>query len=50
MAFGVVALGRASDATLAWNRFVEARPLGPLAVMVCYHARQAGLVAWLVTG
>lgn len=40
----------ASDATLAWNRFVEQRPRGPIAVMVTYHLGQAGLVAWLVTG
>jgi uncharacterized membrane protein YhhN len=40
----------ASDAILAWNRFVEARRFGGLAVMVTYHLGQAGLVAWLVTG
>lgn len=39
-----------SDATLAWNRFLEKRPYGPLAVMVTYHLGQLGLVAWLVTG
>ncbi len=38
----------ASDATLAWNRFLEKRRFGPLAVMVTYHLGQAGLVAWLV--
>jgi uncharacterized membrane protein YhhN len=38
----------ASDATLAWNRFLEPRRFGPLAVMVTYHLGQAGLVAWLV--
>jgi uncharacterized membrane protein YhhN len=37
----------ASDATLAWNRFVEPRRWGPLAVIVTYHLGQAGLVAWL---
>lgn len=37
-----------SDATLAWNRFVEPLRWGPLAVMVTYHLGQAGLVAWLV--
>jgi uncharacterized membrane protein YhhN len=37
-----------SDATLAWNRFLEPRRFGPLAVMVTYHLGQAGLVAWLV--
>lgn len=40
----------ASDATLAWNRFLEPRRWGPLAVMVTYHLGQAGLVAWVVTG
>lgn len=40
----------ASDATLAWNRFVEPLRWGPLAVMVTYHLGQAGLVAWIVTG
>lgn len=37
-----------SDATLAWNRFLEQRRFGPLAVMVTYHLGQIGLVAWLV--
>ncbi|MBX3286026.1 MAG: lysoplasmalogenase, partial [Actinobacteria bacterium] len=40
----------ASDATLAWNRFLAPLRWGPLAVMVTYHLGQAGLVAWLVTG
>lgn len=40
----------ASDATLAWNRFLEPRRFGHIAVMVTYHLGQAGLVAWLVTG
>lgn len=39
-----------SDTTLAWNRFVEARRSGPLAVMVTYHLGQAGLVGWVATG
>jgi uncharacterized membrane protein YhhN len=38
----------ASDATLAWNRFLELRRFGPLAVMVTYHLGQLGLVLWLV--
>jgi uncharacterized membrane protein YhhN len=38
----------ASDATLAWNRFIERRRFGPVAVMVTYHLGQIGLVAWLV--
>ncbi|MFN8018974.1 MAG: lysoplasmalogenase [Acidimicrobiales bacterium] len=38
----------ASDATLAWNRFLEQRRFGQLAVMVTYHLGQIGLVAWLV--
>ena len=44
------ALFYASDATLAWNRFLEPRRWGPLAVMVTYHLGQAGLVAWSVLG
>jgi uncharacterized membrane protein YhhN len=40
----------ASDATLAWNRFVRPVRHGGLAVMVTYHLAQAGLVAWLVSG
>ena len=40
----------ASDATLAWNRFLTPLRWGPLAVMVTYHLGQMGLVAWLVTG
>jgi uncharacterized membrane protein YhhN len=38
----------ASDATLAWNRFLEPRRFGPLAVIVTYHLGQVGLVLWLV--
>lgn len=44
------ALFYASDATLAWNRFLTPLRWGPLAVMVTYHLGQIGLVAWLVTG
>jgi uncharacterized membrane protein YhhN len=40
----------ASDATLAWNRFLTPLRWGPLAVIVTYHLGQMGLVAWLVTG
>lgn len=36
-----------SDATLAWNRFLEQRRFGPLGVMTTYHLGQAGLVVWL---
>lgn len=38
----------ASDATLAWNRFVQPLRYGGLAVMVTYHLGQIGLVLWLV--
>jgi len=38
----------ASDATLAWNRFLELRRFGPIGVMTTYHLAQIGLVAWLV--
>lgn len=37
-----------SDATLAWNRFVQPFRAGPLAVMVTYHLGQIGLTMWLV--
>lgn len=37
-----------SDGTLAWNRFLEVRRWGHIAVMVTYHLGQFGLVAWLV--
>lgn len=49
-AVGGALLFYVSDATLAWNRFLEPRRFGPLAVMVTYHLAQAGLVGWLVTG
>jgi uncharacterized membrane protein YhhN len=38
----------ASDATLAWNRFLRPLRYGGPAVMVTYHLGQIGLVAWLV--
>ncbi|MBV8385408.1 MAG: lysoplasmalogenase, partial [Acidimicrobiia bacterium] len=34
----------ASDTLIAWNRFVDARPWMPLAIIVTYHVGQAGLV------
>ena len=37
-----------SDALIAWNRFIEARRRGPLAIIVTYHAAQAGLLLALV--
>jgi uncharacterized membrane protein YhhN len=49
-AIGGALLFYVSDATLAWNRFLEPRRLGPVAVMITYHLAQAGLVGWLVTG
>jgi uncharacterized membrane protein YhhN len=39
----------ASDATLAWNRFVEARRHGRVAVIVTYHLAQLFLVLSLTT-
>jgi uncharacterized membrane protein YhhN len=39
----------ASDATLAWNRFVRPLRHGHLAVMVTYHLGQIGLVVALAT-
>ena len=38
----------ASDAPLAWNKFLGRLRYGSIAVMVTYHLGQAGLVAWLV--
>ena len=38
----------ASDATLAWNRFVQPFRWGNLAVMVTYHLGQAGLALSLL--
>lgn len=49
-AIGGALLFYASDATLAWNRFVAPRRILGLTVMVTYHLAQAGLVGWLVTG
>lgn len=49
-AIGGALLFYASDATLAWNRFLEPRRFGPVAVMITYHAAQAGLVGWLAVG
>ena len=44
LAMAGAALFYASDATLAWNRFVERRSWGRLAVIVGYHLGQALLV------
>ena len=49
-AIGGALLFYASDAILAWNRFVDPLRSAPVAVMVTYHLGQAGLVAWLVHG
>jgi len=38
----------ASDATLAWNRFVERHEYGDTAVMVTYHLAQMLLVLSLI--
>jgi uncharacterized membrane protein YhhN len=38
----------ASDALIAWNRFVRPRAWVPVAIMVTYHLGQAGLVTSLV--
>ena len=42
------ALFVASDATIAWNRFVRPLAWAPLFIIVTYHLAQAGLVASLV--
>jgi uncharacterized membrane protein YhhN len=38
----------ASDALIAWNRFLEPQPWGRLAIIVTYHLGQIGLVLSLV--
>jgi uncharacterized membrane protein YhhN len=38
------ALFFASDTLIAWNRFVQPRSWMPVAIIVTYHAGQAGLV------
>jgi uncharacterized membrane protein YhhN len=38
----------ASDALIAWERFVRPRAWAPVAIMVTYHLGQAGLVCSLV--
>ena len=38
----------ASDATIAWNKFLEPRPHGRIAIIVTYHLGQIGLVLFLV--
>jgi uncharacterized membrane protein YhhN len=38
----------ASDALIAWNRFVRETPHARLTVMVTYHLGQVGLVLSLV--
>ncbi|HZN14681.1 MAG TPA: lysoplasmalogenase [Acidimicrobiales bacterium] len=44
LAIAGAALFFASDATIAWNRFVTPRPWMPLFIIVTYHLGQAGLV------
>lgn len=38
----------ASDALIAWNRFVEAKPWGRLAIITTYHLGQIGLALTLL--
>lgn len=38
----------ASDALIAWNKFIEALPWGRVAIMVTYHLAQVALVVSLV--
>lgn len=38
----------ASDALIAWNRFIEEQPWGRLAIIVTYHLGQVGLVISLL--
>ena len=48
LAAGGASLFFASDALIAWNRFVRPQAWAPVAIMVTYHAGQAGLVTSLV--
>lgn len=49
-AFAIVGavLFYASDALIAWNRFIEPKPWGRLAIITTYHLGQIGLVLSLV--
>ena len=49
-AFAIVGavLFYASDAMIAWTRFIEDKPWGKLAIIVTYHLGQIGLVLSLV--
>ncbi len=44
LAIGGAALFFASDATIAWNRFLRPLRWAPVFIMVTYHLGQAGLV------
>ncbi len=46
---GGIVLFAVSDLVLASDRFVQARPLAPLVVIICYHLAQALLLLGLVT-
>jgi uncharacterized membrane protein YhhN len=48
IAIGGALLFYASDALIAWNRFVQQVPQGRLAIMVTYHLGQTGLVLSLL--
>ena len=49
LAIGGAGLFYCSDTLIAWNRFVRPRRWFPLAIIVTYHAGQAGLVLSLAT-
>jgi uncharacterized membrane protein YhhN len=49
LAVAGAALFYASDATIAWNRFIGARPHGRIAIIVTYHLAQLLLVLSLTT-
>ena len=48
LAIGGSLLFYCSDALIAWNRFIEERRLGRIAIIVTYHVAQAGLLLSLV--
>ena len=48
MAIAGASLFYASDALIAWNRFIHEYPWGRLAIMITYHLGQIGLVLSLI--
>jgi len=49
-AIGGAVLFYASDALIAWTRFIQPRPWGPMVIIITYHLGQIGLACSLVLG